>query len=219
MQTISDIRKQLIEKYQNNEFVIDKTGVKTLEIIGATFLVDEEYIIKKPDLDYMHREHEWYMSESLNVNDIPGKVPDIWKKCADENGFINSNYGYLVFNSGNHNQYANTLLELQKNPDSRRAIIIYNRPSMHYDYKENGKNEFVCTLAQQFFIRNNKLVMHVTMRSNDFCFGSNYDFNWFKYVQSRLAADLGIDCGDYIHTVGSGHLYERHFKFLEEWIK
>lgn len=218
MKRIADIRNELLEKYKNQDFVLDKTGCRTVELIGQSFLVDEEFIFHVPDESYAEREHEWYMSQSLNVNDIPGRTPIIWKKCGDPEGFINSNYGYLVYNKGNHSQYENVLVELKANPDSRRAIIIYNRPSMHYDYKENGKNEFICTLAQQFFIRNNKLLMHVTMRSNDVCFGASYDFKWFKFVQSELARDLNLEIGDYTHNAGSLHVYERHFDILDGWL-
>lgn len=222
MQRVFDVRKQLIEKYRNKEYVIDKSGVKTVEIVGSTFLVDEDYIVRKTNQEYFARELEWYKSQSLYVKDIPGKVPVIWEKVSskvNDIGKINSNYGYLVWSKDNFSQYDNTLNELKKNPDSRRAIMIYNRPSMHYEYNKDGMSDFVCTLANQFFIRNNKLVMHVTMRSNDAVFGFGNDRPFFQYVQSELAKDLGIEVGDYIHTAGSLHVYEQHFKHLDELIE
>lgn len=222
MQRIADVRRQLIEKYKNSDFVTDKSGVKTVELIGSTFIVDEDYIVRKTNYEYFNRELEWYKSKSLYVKDIPGKVPVIWEKVSSKEndlGRINSNYGYLIWSENNYSQYENTLKELKKNPDSRRAIMLYNRPSMHYDYNSDGMSDFICTLASQFFIRNNKLVMHVTMRSNDAVFGFGNDCPWFKHVQQELAKDLGIDVGDYIHTVGSLHVYEMHFKHLDELIK
>ena len=223
MQNISDIRRQLINKYRNNEFVIDKTGCKTVEIIGATFLVDEEFIIRETNHGYFARELEWYKSMSLNVNDIPSPVPAIWQqvgsKTGDRPGQINSNYGWCIWSKENGSQYDHVLSELKSNPDSRRASMIYTRPSMHTDFNKDGMSDFMCTYGQQFFIRNNKLVMHVLMRSNDFCYGFQNDAPWFKFVQKSLADDLGIEIGDYIHTVGSGHVYERHFKHLDELIE
>lgn len=222
MQRISDVRSQLIEKYRNKEYVVDKSGVKTVELIGSTFLVDDDYIVRKTNQDYFLRELEWYKSQSLYVKDIPGKVPLIWEKVSSKEndvGKINSNYGYLVWSKDNFSQYENTLNELKKNPDSRRAIMIYNRPSMHYEYNKDGMSDFICTLANQFFIRNNKLVMHVTMRSNDAVFGFGNDRPWFQHVQKELAKDLGIEVGDYIHTAGSLHVYEMHFKHLDELIE
>lgn len=223
MQNISDIRRQLINKYRSNEFVIDKTGCKTVEIIGATFIVDEDFIIRDTNHAYFARELEWYKSMSLNVNDIPEPVPVIWKqvgsKTGERPGMINSNYGWCIWSDDNCNQYDNVLKELKQNPDSRRASMIYTRPSMHVDYNKDGMSDFMCTYGQQFFIRNNKLVMHVLMRSNDSIFGFGNDAPWFKFVQKSLADDLGIEVGEYIHTACSLHVYERHFNFLDDWIE
>ena len=72
---VKDIRDLIIEKYKNKEFVIDNTGQKLVEILGATFNADEDYIIRETNFEYAKREIEWYESQSLNVYDIPGKVP------------------------------------------------------------------------------------------------------------------------------------------------
>jgi hypothetical protein len=101
MQRVKQIRQKFIEKYQNGDFVIDKTGVKTVELVGESFVADEDYLIRKPNLKYLERELEWYESQSLFVKDIPGKTPAIWEAVADKDGKINSNYGYLVFSEEN----------------------------------------------------------------------------------------------------------------------
>lgn len=217
MYRVSDIREMLLEKYRNEDFVIDKTGVKTIELVGYSFVADEDYIIRKPNYDYIERELEWYISRSLYVSDIPGKTPKIWEDVSSMSGKINSNYGYLIWSKENHNQYENVLRELQRNPNSRRAVMIYNRPSMHYDYNVDNMSDFVCTFANSFLIRDNKLVSHYMMRSNDVVYGYGNDFAWAKYVQELLAADLNIECGDIIWTASSLHVYEQHFKHLEEW--
>jgi thymidylate synthase len=36
------------------------------------------------------------------------------------------------------------------------------------------------------------------------------------HVQKKLAADLGVGVGDLIWTATNLHVYERHFKFIEE---
>lgn len=141
---ITDIRKIFIEKYKNSDFVIDKTGVKTIEIIGNSFIADEDYIIRKPSYEYIKREIEWYKTMSLYVDDIPGETPKIWKDVSDKNGKINSNYGWCIFSEENGSQYNYVLNELSKNPNSRRAAMIYNRPSMHTDFNKNGMNDFLC---------------------------------------------------------------------------
>lgn len=216
MLRVKDIRNMFKTAYENQNFVIDRTGSKTIEIIGATFIADEDYIIRKPSYEYIERELSWYRSMSLNVNDINGKVPAIWKSISDNNGNINSNYGWCIWSEENGYQYENVLNELRSNPDSRRATMIYNRPSMHQDFNKNGMNDFMCTFANSFFIRNNELISHYIMRSNDSVFGYDNDWHWAIHVQARLAKDLDVKVGDLIWTASNLHVYERHFNFLEK---
>lgn len=219
MNRVSDIRTKLIEKYKNEDFVIDKTGVKTIELIGESFVVDEDWIIRPPNYGYIERELAWYKSQSLYVEDIPGQTPVIWKQVADKNGKINSNYGYLIWSEENGRQYDNVLGELRKNPNSRRAVMIYNRPTMHSDYCTDGMSDFICTYANDFLIRDGKLISHYLMRSNDAVFGANNDFAWARYVQQKLAHDLNIAVGDLIWTASSLHVYEYHFCHIEKLIE
>lgn len=219
MNRVSDIRTKLIEKYKNEDFVIDKTGVKTIELIGESFVVDEDWIIRPPNYGYIERELAWYKSQSLYVEDIPGQTPAIWKQVADKNGKINSNYGYLIWSEENGRQYEHVLDELRKNPNSRRAVMIYNRPTMHSDYCTDGMSDFICTYANDFLIRDGKLISHYLMRSNDAVFGANNDFAWARYVQQKLAHDLDIAVGDLIWTASSLHVYEYHFCHIEKLIE
>ena len=97
--------------------------------------------------------------------------------------------------------------------------MIYNRPSMHQDYNRDGMNDFMCTFANSFFIRDNKLISHYIMRSNDAVFGYGNDVAWAMYVQKKLARDLEVLPGDLIWTSANIHVYERHFSALEKMIE
>ncbi len=216
MLKVKDIRAQLIKQYTNEKFVTDKTGVKTVEIIGAHFVANEPAIFHKPNEEYIERELTWYKSMSLHVEDIPGKCPEIWKQVASKDGTINSNYGWCVWSKENGNQYNSCLSELKKNPDSRRAIMIYNRPSMHIDYCKNGMSDFMCCQNTMHFIRNNELISIVTYRSQDAIFGYANDYAWADYIHNNLANDLSVKTGNIIWNAGSLHVYERHFKYIQE---
>jgi len=218
MNRVSNIQQTIIDKYLSEDFVIDKTGVKTVEIIGATFIADRDYVIRKPAYEYIQRELEWYKSQSLYVDDIPGGAPQIWKDVSSDEGKINSNYGWCIYSEENGNQYKHVQRELRNNPNSRRATMIYNRPSMHLDYNRDGMSDFMCTYANTFYIRDGKLDSHYLMRSNDAVFGYNNDYAWARYVQNQLAEDLGIEVGNLIWTASNFHVYERHFNFIEELI-
>lgn len=216
---VSHIRKQLTLNLHNNIFVTDKTGVKTVEILNASFIADEPVIFGNCNHDYIDRELAWYKSMSRNVNDIPGGPPEIWKMVATPDGYINSNYGWCIWSDENYNQYTNVLDELKGNKDSRRATMIYTRPNMHIDYKLNGMSDFMCTNTVQYLIRDNKLHALVYMRSNDAWAGYRNDFAWQKYVLESLSKELDFTMGDIYWNVASLHLYQRNFYLADYYSK
>ena len=226
MYNVSDIRQQIVDAYEQEAFVLDKTGVPTIELIGTSFVADEPYIIREPNEDYIKREIEWYDSQSRFVEDIPGDTPAIWKAVADENGMINSNYGWCIYSSENISQYNYCLKALAGDRDTRRAIMIYNRPMMQKAFNANGMSDFMCTNSVQYLIRGNMLNAVVNMRSNDAVFGYNNDYAWQRTVLERLVEDYNenrkgnteIMPGHIFWQTGSIHVYERHFKFIEELI-
>lgn len=224
-----DIKQILVDKYNRGEFRILNQNlenpIKTVEIQHAHFIADKDWIIREPNYDYAKRELEWYNSQSLNVKDIPGKTPAIWEHCSDKNGFINSNYGWVIYSPQNFLQYQNCIETLKKDPHSRQACMIYNRPSMQYECRFNGMSDFMCTFSTQVFIntRDNKTYLDyiVNMRSNDAVFGFDNDVLWHRDVQKNMCRELSehfcyeVLSGDIIWNAGSLHVYERHFKFLK----
>jgi thymidylate synthase len=212
--SVNDIRNIFKYLLSNEEFVIDKTGVKMLEIVNASFIANDPCIFGKLNEEYIKRELYWYQSMSLNVNDIPNKVPEIWKQVSDKDGYINSNYGWCIWHEDNYKQYERVLNELKTNKFSRRAVMIYTRPTMWIDYNKNGMSDFMCTNAVQYMIRNDRLEAVVQMRSNDVVYGYKNDYAWQKYIQTKLANDLNVQTGNIHWNVGSLHVYERHFDLV-----
>lgn len=219
MLKVNDIRVTLAEQYSTQNFVIDKTGAKTVEIVNASFLADENSIFGAVNEDYVQRELDWYKSESLYVKDIPGGPPKIWAQVACRDGMINSNYGWCIYSNENLNQYDRVREELSKNPDSRRGIMIYTRPTMWLDYNENGRSDFMCTNAVQYILRDNKLNAVVQMRSNDAWAGYRNDYAWQLHVLKELTKDLGVEIGNIHWNVGSLHVYAAQFYLLDYYLK
>lgn len=225
MATTEDIKNELKDLYNNKVFREGKYG-KTVEIQNAHFIADKDWIIRKPNYDYANREILWYNSMSLNVYDIPGETPKIWRMCADKDGLINSNYGWCIWSDDNHNQYKHCIERLIDDPHTREACMIYNRPSMQMDCHKNGMHDFMCTYSTQVFLNEVRegiyqLDYTVFMRSNDAVFGFDNDVLWHKHVQSRMVDDLiakgfNVIKGDIIWNAASLHVYERHFKLLED---
>lgn len=218
------VLEQFKNKIINSEFVTDKSGVKTVEILGASITLDPrqkylEFNGRKSSKKYIEAELKWYDSQNLDIEEI-SKSASLWKQVCNKDNKVNSNYGYLIYSKENGNQYQEVLKKLEKNPYSRQALMVYTRPSIHKDASENGMNDFICTLGHQFFIRNDKLYSVVMMRSCDIIYGFMNDFAWFATVQERLYNDLiktypNLDMGDLVHISSSLHLYEKHFELVK----
>jgi thymidylate synthase len=220
MLIVEDIRDYFTEELKRGRFVTDKTGVKTIEMIGACFEANHPTIFGEVNDDYIQRELEWYKSMSLYVDDIPGKTPAIWEQVASSEGKINSNYGWAIYSEDNGLQYLNVLDELTANPNSRRAVMIYTRPTMWTDYNHNGMSDFMCTNAVQYMIRDGQLVAVVQMRSNDVWAGFRNDLAWQSYVADQLSNDLGLKVlPKIIWQVGNLHMYQKQFYLADHFGK
>tara|TARA_Y100000389_G_scaffold204508_1_gene257530 strand:- start:2683 stop:3351 length:669 start_codon:yes stop_codon:yes gene_type:complete len=222
MNNVQDIRNHFIRALVEENFTTDRTGSKTIELLGASFIATESAIFGTVNEDYVQQELEWYDSESTNIYDICNEPPQAWKMTANDHGEINSNYGNLVYNDKHYNQYNKVLNELRNNPDSRRASMVYQRPSIWVDYKENGKNDFICTNAVTYYIRDDQLHCVVQMRSNDVVFGYKNDFAWQEHILYELCEDLNdyqfrapLAIGDIHWQVQNLHVYERHFDLVK----
>ncbi len=208
---VREVRNTFKDMYIND--IYNEAGL--LEIVGASFTADNCTIFGTPNAEYIAKELMWYNSKSLNVYDMH-KPPQIWKNIADKDGYINSNYGWCIFSEDNGRQYFNVLEHLRKNKNSRQAMMIYNRPTMHKDSSKNGMSDFICTNAVTYSIDSLGYINAVVqMRSNDAVFGYKNDYAWQKYVLDRLAKDLNAMFGTITWQVASLHIYPRHFKLLD----
>ena len=219
---VSDVRDYFIGAKQGGGYgrTIDKTGVQCIELIGASFLADEPAIFGEPNIEYINAEINWYESQSLNIHDIYGKhsgkkPPAAWQYAASDRGFIHSNYGYLVGSEDNGSQYGNCLAELKANPNSRRAVMIYQRPSIWYEYNLDGASDFICTNSVAYYIRDGKLHCSVSMRSNDVVYGYKNDYAWQQYLLLNMANELEVVAGNMIWQVQNLHVYEKHFDLIK----
>ena len=199
---VEEIRHMFGTLWDMGELVTSSTGVKTLEIVGASFIADEDCIFGKVDVDYVEREKAWYETQVCNVNAMSGKVPKIWQDVAAADGTINSNYGWALFSEENGSQYDRVVEELKSDPTSRRGLAIYTRPSMHVDAFRDGMRDFMCTNTVQYLVRDDELVSIVNMRSNDAVYGYKNDYAWQKHVADKMAADLGVTTGPIVWNAG-----------------
>lgn len=190
---------------------------RTVELLNISFKgleINEGYldfITRKTPKNYVEKEHSWYMSQSLSIYMM--KPNKIWEQVAGMNGLVNSNYGFLAYHDFNGSQFENVFHALARNENTRQAIMIYNRPSMHVDWNANGKRDFVCALYHHFFIRKSKLYSIVNMRSVDAWHGFFSDLPWFMFMHQQMFDRMRtyneyLNQGTMDYNINSFHLYE-----------
>ena len=165
------------------------------------------------DIVYGLGEFIWYVTGSNSLDFINYYAPS-YTRFSDDGETLYGAYGTRLFKSTIYKYSANLLPEsgirsiirkLRQDPDSRQALsVIWREDDMHL----LKTKDLPCTVALQFFIRDNKLCMITTMRSNDVWLGATNDIFCFTMMQELIASELGIEMGFYQHNAGSMHMYE-----------
>ena len=188
---------------------VDFAGTKALFNVGfeiqeprANAILDSK-VKRNWSEEYARAEWQWYLSGDRNIaklGELYGKVPAIWKRMADTDGNVNSNYGW----QWKRNDQLNHIIRLLRDDtETRQAAISI------YDAKEWDKYTYdtPCTYAVQFTVLNDKLNMSVVMRSNDLWYGFCNDQYQFSNLQTLVAYETGYDVGTYYHFAHNLHLY------------
>ena len=201
--------QQAFEHYYNfiMDYGLDYNGTKAVFNLG--FIIENpldnhiKTTWRKWKADYAEYEWQWYLSGNPNADEIAKKAK-IWSLMQDENGNVNSNYGY----QWQRGDQLNKVIELiRDDPFTRKASISL------YDGKEidKYKKDTICTHAINFQVVDDKLNMSVMMRSNDLVYGFCNDQYCFSLLQKLVSEETGYDVGTYFHFTNNMHIYERHY--------
>jgi len=222
----------LKDVYTQPEFISSPRGMNVKENLGYQFqILNPRHRIpyvqgRDLSIHYMIAELLWYLAGNDSTEWI-SNYSTFWSKISDDGTTANSAYGARIFKP--HNRIASTIdktwtqwtyvvEELKKDPDSRRAVIHIRSPQDSI----LAQLDVPCTLSLQFFLRNDKVHMVVSMRSSDVILGLAYDVPAFTIFQELLALQLSselsrqIGLGTYTHLSASLHVYERYFKMVEK---
>lgn len=207
-----------------------------LEIVGFTLpapdstralIIDP---IRKVDPFYACAELIWYLTMQDNTKFLQMFAPS-YKNYTEDGVHAFGAYGHRWANSLSYcmlrpasnrsidNQLETAIAVLRKYPDSRQAIISMWDSGDLIHASLLDKKDLPCTLSLQFIIRNNKLNLIVTMRSNDAWMGLPYDSFCFMTLQRIVADCLNVEVGKYVHNVGSFHVYDKHQEKMEAVLK
>mgnify|MGYP001562516317 CR=1 FL=1 len=206
--------------YRAPDFKSSPRGMATHEVLSASVTLTNprarliESAVRSVNYRFAAAEFMWYWLGRDDVSFIE-RYNRRLREFSDDGKTLNSAYGRRMFGPGGHGDHAGSFGSqwrwtkhlLEEDPDSRRAIIHILGPD---DVAKTTK-DVPCTCTLQFFIRSGALHMHTHMRSNDVFWGMPYDIFSFTLMQEAMAIELGVKLGHYHHTVGSLHIYERHF--------
>jgi thymidylate synthase len=142
----------------------------------------------------------WYLSGSNATDHITHYISQYSQ--YDEDGIIFGGYGPRL--RGGTDQLATVIDLLRARPSTRRAVIqLFNGDDLVQHHED-----VPCTCTLQFLSREEHLDLIVYMRSNDVFIGLPHDVFCFTMIQELVARSVGVDVGQYIHVVGSLHLYD-----------
>jgi thymidylate synthase len=198
----------------------DRTGTGTLSLFGAQMRFDLSQgfplvTTKKLHLKSIIHELIWFLAGDTNIRYLKDNGVSIWDEWADANGDLGPVYGkqwrsWQKPDGGAVDQIAELLVELRRNPDSRRLIVSAWNPAdipemalapchclfqFHVARGANGKNRLSCQLYQ---------------RSADIFLGVPFNIASYALLTQMIAQVCGFEPGDFVHTFGDVHLYSNH---------
>ena len=202
---------------QNGESKNDRTGTGTLSIFGYQMRFDLSkgfplVTTKKLHIRSIVYELLWFLSGDTNIRYLNDNGVSIWNEWADNNGDLGPVYGkqwrsWSTPNNDTIDQISNLLVNIRKNPDSRRHIIS----AWNVSDVENMALP-PCHCLFQFYVSNNKLSCHLYQRSADVFLGVPFNIASYALLTHMIAHVSNLKVGDFVHTFGDAHIYTNHIE-------
>ena len=73
-----------------------------------------------------------------------------------------------------------------------------------------------CHYAAQFRVVNGKLNCMLIQRSGDAGLGIPFNIASYSLLTHILAREVGLEVGDFVHTIGDDHIYHNHIDQVKE---
>lgn len=158
----------------------------------------------------------WFLRGESNTKFLEDNGCTIWREWCDENGELGPIYGctWRNFNNEGIDQIKILQRDLLSNPSSRRHILTAWNPAQIHNMALPP-----CHCFAQFYVDNEKrLSCQMYQRSADLFLGVPWNVASYSLLTMMLARVLNYEPHEFIHTIGDAHIYENHFKQVDEQI-
>jgi thymidylate synthase len=107
--------------------------------------------------------------------------------------------------NGPVDQLRDVLEGIRSNPDGRRHIVSAWNPGYIYQMALPPCHAFF-----QFYVADGKLSCQLYQRSADIFLGVPFNIASYALLLHMMAQDLGLQVGDFVHSLGDAHIYSNH---------
>ena len=220
--TFENAFKSIIEDIALNGKITSSRIGNCKEILSYNYRVEdlssyqfENESVGRLSYDYASTFYEWMVSGSTDNKALLEKYPNVAKfvekpksELLPEN--FNTFYGPRI-----KQQLPKIIKELSEKPDSRRAaILILDSEDLELLDKDESL-EFPCTTAATFSIREDRLNVHLHMRSQNMGQVAKLDMYLWGRFTNELSKTLGVGLGNFDCSIVSAHIFERDFDYFE----
>lgn len=199
----------------------DRTGTGTISVFGYQMRFDLSagfpcLTTKKLHLRSIIHELLWFLSGDTNIKYLNDNGVTIWDEWADPaTGDLGHVYGYQwrswpTPDGGHIDQISQLVDSLKHNPNSRRHIVsawnVADIPNMALP---------PCHALFQFYVADGKLSCQLYQRSADLFLGVPFNIASYALLTMMMAQVVGLQPGEFIHTLGDTHIYLNHLEQVE----
>lgn len=196
-----------------------RTGIDTISYFGAFYKVDISIgfpllTTKKMQWKSLLYEVLWYLSGENHIRNLKHHTK-IWDAWADENGDLDTAYGYYWrhFPSAEKDENGNwkvrevdqiryVIDEIKNKPFSRRLVVSAWEPGNATTSKLPP-----CHYTYAFNVTGDRLNCHLTQRSGDIALGIPFNLAAYSLLTMIIAKETGLKPGIFAHTIVDAHIY------------